>query len=77
MYALFSEWPYGSPNQVLSLARVNATKDFSNFTLLDGGSGLSLPFTADGDVVNVLLPAVPPNGTSIAWAVKMDNIQPI
>ncbi|VUZ43798.1 unnamed protein product [Hymenolepis diminuta] len=77
VYALFSEWPNGGSSPTLTLTLVKAAQGYSNFTLLDGGSGINLHFTTDGGVVNIALPIAPPVGTFIAWAIKMNGIRPV
>ncbi|VDO14640.1 unnamed protein product [Rodentolepis nana] len=77
VYALFSEWPNGESSPTIILSQVNATQRSSKFTLLDGGGGINLPFTADGSAVNITLPKAPPIGTFVAWAIRMDGVQPI
>nr|CDS35329.1 tissue alpha L fucosidase [Hymenolepis microstoma] len=77
VFALFSEWPNGDSSPTIILNQVIATQTSSKFTLLDGGGGINLPFTTDGSEVNITLPTAPPMGTFIAWAIKMDGIQPI
>ncbi|KAL5962270.1 Tissue alpha-L-fucosidase [Taenia solium] len=79
VYALFSDWPSSNANSTLSLAQVKAAKDASKFTLLDGGSGTTLSYTLDdaNNCVVVHLPSTQPPGSFAAWAIRMENIQPV
>ncbi|KAL5106120.1 Tissue alpha-L-fucosidase [Taenia crassiceps] len=79
VYALFTDWPSNSSNPMLLLAQVKATEAASKFTILDGGGGVALSYTLNdaNSSVFVRLPSAQPPGTFIAWAIRMENIQPV
>ncbi|CUT99121.1 fucosidase alpha L 1 tissue [Echinococcus multilocularis] len=79
VYALFSDWPSINSNPTLSLAQVKAAKDVSKFTLLDGNGGATLSYAIDdvnGSVI-IHLPPAQPTGSFVAWAIRMENVQPV
>ncbi|VDM35384.1 unnamed protein product [Hydatigera taeniaeformis] len=70
VYAFFADWPS---------TQVKATNDVSKFTLLDGKDGTTLSYTLsdNNNCVSVHLPPTQPDGSFVAWAIRMENVQPV